>query len=252
MDPYLESATAFSGLHSLLVTYTVEQLQPQLLERGYYIAPNERIWIEEAHRDVLPDGAVLHWKSAPPTGGVSTLESDHSVKLQAFTSEHRQPYLEIFDKEHHRLVTGIEYISPTNKINSEGRRLYRKKQRELQRAGVNLVEIDLLRSGRNIARIPPALLAQLPPHDYLACLWRAHEPEAYDSYPIPLRSSLPRIRIPLEPRISEPVLDLQSVFTRAYDAGPYCVSINYAAAPAVRIAPEDAQWCAELLGRLPT
>jgi Protein of unknown function (DUF4058) len=41
------------------------------------------------------------------------------VKVRAFSSEHRQPYLEIFDKQHHRLITGIEFISPSNKSLSE-------------------------------------------------------------------------------------------------------------------------------------
>ena len=246
MDPWLEHPARFAGLHSQLVTYAVELLQPQLLDRGYFVAPNERVWIEESQLDILPDGAVLRWR--PETKApVAVAEADRSVKVRKFRSEYRQPYLEIFDNEGRKLITGIEFVSPTNKSKSEGRKLYRAKQRELQAAGVNLVEVDLLRRGRQIVLAQPGLTEGLEPWDYLVCFWRAYEDEDFELYPIPLRSRLPRIRIPLKAGDAEPTLDLQSVFDKAYDAGPYRVSIDYRQPPTPRLDPEDQVWAERVL-----
>jgi hypothetical protein len=46
-----------------------------------------------------------------------------------------------------RIVTVIEFLSPTNKVRGPGQDEYLKKQSELRQGGVNLVEIDLVRSG---------------------------------------------------------------------------------------------------------
>lgn len=248
MDPWLEHPSRFGGLHSLLVAYAVEQLQPQLIHRGYFIAPNERVWIEESRRDILPDGAVLHWKPDNSTKTpVTVADADKSVKVRKLKSEFRQPYLEIFDNEGRKLITGIEFVSPTNKSKSEGRKQYRAKQQELQAAGVNMVEVDLLRRGRPVILAPAALTESVKPWDYLVCLWRAHEDEDFDLYPIPLRSRLPRIRIPLKPKEPEAVLDLQLAFTKAYDAGPYRVSVDYRGKTIPPLGPDDHSWANEAL-----
>ncbi len=53
-------------------------------------------------------------------------------------------YVEIIDvKSGHRVVTAIELLSLANKRAGQGRRLYLKKRRDQQSAGVNTVEIDL-------------------------------------------------------------------------------------------------------------
>ena len=247
MDPWLEHPSRFAGLHSQLVNYTVELLQPQLLDLGYFVAPNERVWIEESQRDILPDGAILQWRpDAGPNAG-TVAPADPSVKVRKFQSEFRQPYLEIFDNDRRKLITGIEFVSPTNKSKTVGRRLYRTKQQELQAAGVNLVEIDLLRRGRPIILAQPALTESALPWDYLVCLWRAHEDEDFELYPVPLRSRLPRIHIPLKPNDSEPTLDLQAVFAKAYDAGPYRVSVDYSKPPVPPLFPDDQLWAGTLL-----
>lgn len=247
MDPWLEHPTRFAGLHSQLVTYAVELLQPLLLSRGYFVAPNERVWVEESKRDILLDGAVMQWRHETTPASISVVEADKSVKVRKFKSEYRQPFLEIFGNEGRKLVTGIEFVSPTNKSKSEGRRLYRAKQIELQAAGVNLIEIDLLRRGRSIVLAQPGLTESLHPWNYLVCLWRAHEDEDFELYPIQLRARLPRVKIPLKPGEDEPTLDLQAVLDKAYDAGPYRVSVNYRKPPVPSLPLEDREWAQQLL-----
>ena len=66
-----------------------------------------------------------------------------------------ESYVEIVDvKSGHRVVTAIEVLSPTNKRPAEGQRLYLKKRDDLKLAGVNTVEIDLLRGGERVLMVP--------------------------------------------------------------------------------------------------
>ncbi len=249
MDPWLESPDHFAGLHSQLVTYAVEQLQPQLLTRGYYVAPNERVWIEQSQRGILPDAAIVEHPPSVASQPTTVVDADRSVRVRRFKSDYRQPFLDIFDSQRHKLITSVEFISPTNKVKSLGRRLYRKKQREVQAAGVHLVEVDLLRHGRQVTLVPPDLAEQVKPWDYLICTWRSYEDEEFELYPVQLRERLPKIRIPLKPQDGEAGLNLQELLDRAYDAGPYRVSIDYSAAPAIGLTEADALWAEQLLAQ---
>jgi hypothetical protein len=63
-----------------------------------------------------------------------------------------------------------------------------------------------------------------------------------------LRDPLPCIWVPLEEDEDEIALDLQYVFDRTYDTGPYRRgAVDYAGpVPAPALAPDDAAWAAEL------
>ena len=59
---------------------------------------------------------------------------------------------------------------------------------------------------------------------------------------------LPQIAIPLLPGDPDVPLDLQAVFDRAYDVGPYGREIEYGKDRIVpRLKPEQAEWAADLL-----
>src|SRR5690606_17528426 len=100
------------------------------------------------------------------------IEIDEPVRVKNIQGEVRESYLEIFELSSHRLVTGLEFLSPANKRKSPGRKLYQKKQRELADANVNLVEIDLLRAGRHVLAVPEAIAEELQPWEYLVNLVR--------------------------------------------------------------------------------
>ena len=106
----------------------------------------------------------------------------------------------------HKLITLIEILSPSNKRPGPDRTAYISKQREVLDSDANLVEIDLLRSGRR--PLPTSLLemgvAQLSPRpDYLVLVspaWRRSGPMlGYIAYPFSLREWLPCIGVPLKP-----------------------------------------------------
>ena len=62
-----------------------------------------------------------------------------------------ETYLEIVEaRSGHRVITGIEFLSPSNKTPGPGQDLYLQKEKELREGRVSLVEIDLVRSGQRI------------------------------------------------------------------------------------------------------
>src|SRR3954462_16010555 len=58
MDPFVEAPGYFESIHSSLITYLREALQP-LLPEPYYTDSDDRTWIEASKRDVVPDVSVL-------------------------------------------------------------------------------------------------------------------------------------------------------------------------------------------------
>jgi hypothetical protein len=244
MDPWLENPSVWRGLHALLIGQSLEQLQPQLKPRGYYADIEERVWLEEG--PAYPDVTIIRRPAKAQTPSGAVLVADEPIMVQRFEEEVREGYVQIREQAGHRLVTSIEILSPVNKSRSRGRRLFRKKQRELQKAGINLVEVDLLRQGRNAMAVPSNLLETVKPWDYLICLWRPNRAD-FEVYPIELRARLPRVRIPLKATDPDATLDLQAVLDRAYDIGPYPEKLEYARPPLVPLREPDVEWADELL-----
>ena len=75
------------------------------------------------------------------------------------------------------------------------------------------------------------------------------DPETFFVYPIRLEDRLPSVAIPLLPGDSPVTIDLQSVFNRCYDAGPYAREIDYgvdALVPA--LGADQVAWATEIVG----
>ena len=144
-----------------------------------------------------------------------------------------------------RLVTAIEILSPSNKTRgADGRLTYIRKQRELLESKTHLVEIDLLRGGTFTTAVPrKRAVEEAGSFDYHVCIHRYDQLGKFSVYPIPLRLRLPKIAIPLSPGDAPVILDLQAVFDRCYDAGPYARLSPYVGrTPEPPLRPEDAEW----------
>lgn len=244
MDPYLESVEKWGGLHHLLITSTVAQLQPALNQRGYYADPGERVWLSESERTILPDVVLARGnRSVSRVAPGGTLVADEPVRVRR--EEFREPFIDIRDSATHRVIAGIEFISPSNKLSRDGRKLYRRKQRDTQKHGIHLVEIDLTRRGSPIVDLPIEIL-RAEKCDYLANLVR-HRRLDFEYYPIHLRDRLPKIRLPLRAGDEDAVLDLQQAFDDAYDTGPYAVRVDYSIVCDPPFGELDAEWANELL-----
>ncbi len=142
-----------------------------------------------------------------------------------------ETFVEIYcgPRSERRLVTSIELLSLTNKTPGEhGRDLYLRKQREILESKVHLVEIDLLRDGEHTTAVPlDRLRQQADEFEYHVSIHRFDNLEDYFVYSIRLDESLPEIAVPLLPGDAAVLLDLQAVFQRTYDAGPYRREIDY-------------------------
>lgn len=256
MDPYLEHPAFFPGIHDGLIFCLREALQPKLPE-PYYAEFNDRLWVEVSQRPIEPDVNILrrNEETGRETGGgvaVDALTGVQPVIVTVPHDEHREPYLEIFARieGQERIVTTIEVLSLSNKTRgSKGRKLYRRKQREVLAGETNLVEIDLLRGGEHTTAVPLAwAVRKAGAFDSHICIHRPDEFEDYVVYPIRLRDRLPEFAIPLLPGDGTVSVDLQALLDRSYDTGPYQRRLRYAeVTPEPPLRPEDAEWAAGLL-----
>jgi hypothetical protein len=117
---------------------------------------------------------------------------------------------------------------------------------DLKLAGVNSVEIDLLRGGEWVHMAPQALVPPLHRTAYQVCIWRSAQPDTVAVYRVPLRERLPVISIPLRPQDREVLLPLQVVLDQCYRNGAYD-DIDYRAEPDPPLSADDAAWTDKLL-----
>jgi hypothetical protein len=261
MDPFLERPDVFSGLHDGLITYLREALQP-ILPSPYYADMGRRAWIEVSERYIGPDVNLLHRQNRGAglkggDGGVATASrtATRPLVIHVPHDERREPFVEIYAGRgrDRRLVTSIEILSPSNKKpGEEGRDLYLRKQRELLNCKVHLVEIDLLRGGEHTTAVPhDRLVAKAGPWDYHVCVHPFDDWEDYIVYAIQLAEPLPVVSVPLLPGDGAVAVDLQAVFTRSYDTGPYAREIDYLRdRPVPPLAPKQARWARQCLAKL--
>lgn len=179
-----------------------------------------------------------------------------AVVVKVAHDEFREPFVEIYVRgdEGKRLVASIELLSISNKTAvGHGRDLYRRKQKEILGSQVHLVEIDLLRTGEHTTAVPLQSIADAcGPFDYHASVHDFDDLETFFVYPIRLEDRLPPIAIPLLPGDSAVTVDLQTVFERCYDAGPYAREIRYGEDVMIpELTGEQTAWAARLLGLAP-
>jgi hypothetical protein len=254
MDPYLEAR--WSDVHAKLIGFIGEAIQP-LLPRNLRARAEERLLLEAdgdeepASQSYRSDVAVIettilpHPPEASILGTVATVEPI-IIRRQAGPEVDR--WVQIVDvSSGNRVITAIEILSPWNKAAGRLNRQYLRKLEDYARAGVSVVEIDLLRyptRGRMAvteADIPPE--RRTP---YVACIRLGWEPETWRAYPMSLRKPIPPFPIPLRSTEAPIFLDLQPIVDRVYLAGGHD-DIDYDQPPEPQLSEPDASWAIELL-----
>jgi hypothetical protein len=139
-----------------------------------------------------------------------------------------------------RLVSVVEFISPTNKL-GEGLEQYRQKRNELLEGGVNLVEVDLVRRGDWRALLRPHVCPIEGVSTYRATV-RLPPGRAAFLYPAPLRSPLPDVPVPLRAGDERVVLPLRRLIAQAYANGRYGLTLDYRAECDPPLDAADAEW----------
>lgn len=243
MDPYLEKY--WRDVHASLCVYARDALQPQI-QPALFATIDERLVVEaeeRPNRSVYPDVTITAQGPWPMSGGVATVGVAEPLILE--DEPRTEGFIHIIEPEGGRLVTVIEFLSPTNKLPGDGQDEYLQKRREYRDAGINLVEVDLLRRGARIF-LPRR---ELPPEyrtTYQACVRRAVRGRK-EIYAAPLRRALPAIAIPLRKGDADAHLDLQAIIEQTYRNGAYGRRIDYTKPPDPPLDGTDAAWAEELL-----
>jgi hypothetical protein len=248
MDPYLEEH--WRDVHHRFLTYACDELQDRLPD-DLRARLEERVFVEPEFgggRGIYPDIRIVEH---PIRDGGTALASDVAIAEPLIIFAESEPategFIEIIDVgSGNRVVTVIELLSDSNKQPGEGQDLYRKKQRECLQGGANLVEIDLLRSGKRVLAVPPALIPPSHRTTYQICVTRGSRPRKYEVYRAPLAEPLPVIRVPLRSEDADVPLNLQALIDRCYHHGRYD-DIDYRAALVPPLEPAEAAWANELL-----
>lgn len=247
MDPYLERF--WNDVHGKFVPYIADELNV-LLPSRFRAAMQERVLIADVERETVgpryPDVALLEWPDAEEGGVATAVHSQHALLrsphvLQYDVDPIKQYSIEILDsKSGEAVVTAIEVLSPENKRPGDGMIQFRRKQEEYRAAGVNRVEIDLLRAGKRLFDFPAGALAPALHKPYYVTVYRGTRPGEVEIYAIDLRDPLPTINVPLRGEHPDVRLALQPLMARVYRNGRF--RIDYDAACEPPLEGDEAEW----------
>jgi len=248
MNPFMERT--WPDVHLRLIGYILDSLGSEL--------PDDLQAKGELRVDVLgggngsyrPDVAILsedRWKHGlppvwTPDPAAQALIVTEPELLEVEEVKHR--WVEILSDQG-QLITVIEVISPVNKTRQ--REAYAAKRNDYLSAGVNVVEIDLLRQGRLTVNIEGTGHAQHGKGEgYAVCVTRAAFPARREFYACPLRQRLPVIRVPL--RLTDPdvPLDIQALVNRCHETGRYW-KLDYQSPLSPPLSAEDQAWAQDCL-----
>jgi hypothetical protein len=218
MDPYLERH--WRDVQHSLCTYASDALQPQVIP-ALVARIDERITVDPERAN----GAVNSPRGEQPAQG----------------------FVQILDRSReYAWVTVIEFLSLSDKLPREGQERYRRHLQELVGAGVNLVEIDLLRDGESLLQVQAGNTPPKKGTAYAVSTLRSWLPHKIEHYPIPLSERLPSIRIPLREQDKDATLNLQALIDLTYHNGAYDF-IDYGKPPVPPLEAEAAAWADEVL-----
>jgi len=237
MDPYLEGElwqefheTLAGSIRALLMPLLTPTYVALLTKRYVLDVPPGAIYPNILHRVPVGGGAPVAVAEGAP--GVTAPSAELPTYVEA-----PQLSIEIRDVAHRRLVDVIEIISPANTF-GDGAREYLDRRRELLRANVHLLEIDLVRQG---ARIP--LAGATPPAAYYVYLSRTQRRPFTQLWAMALPDTLPTVPVPLLPPDPDVPLDLQAAVDACFALVGYERLIDYTQTPPPPVLPpEDLAW----------
>ena len=247
MDPWLEGHV-WPDVHHDLATRIKEQLVPQVIPK--YLVRIETYTVEDTHPDedvgiLYPDVEILRRGvdivSEPAVDYGLTTPATMTIPI-ARPIEVHIPVVEIIDREKQKLITAIELISPVNK-RKPGLEDYRKKRTALNRNGVHLLEIDLLRRGERPFNYPTfPRWAQ-----YFVLLTRGGQ-SRMEVWAMTVRDKLPVVPVPLKSPDPDVRLDIGAAFQEVYERSRYDLSVRYGAEPPPpALSEDDREWLKGLL-----
>jgi hypothetical protein len=250
MNPFFEQQ--WRDAHTRLITYLNDALQERLPPDLIIRAEEEVVTIgaDEKSKTYRPDVQIREpWtlEESGATAAATELPPATPVTeaIRVFLDEETERWLEIRDVNG-RLITALELLSPSNKLESEERERYFRKRRSFLSRRVNLVEIDLVRQGVTIFPWRIGDVLHQGSACYGVCVFRVTRPAEREVYPIRLRERLPSIRVPLRPSDADVTADLQPLIDQCHDRGRYHL-LNYRLELRPPLSPEEAVWVDQVL-----
>lgn len=260
MDPYLEDPTIWPDFHNSLASHIRDALNGNLPE-PYYAQLEVRsevgLFDEEQRHVIIPDIGVREIESRR-NGGVAVAEPRAELSSSVEILLEDEPVelcsVDVHDARTHQLVTLIEILSPSNKRAGTDRDNFLRKRVEILQSDASLVEIDLLRKGIRLWTNPEVtrkLGALTPSPDYLVLVnraWTRGLDFRLQAFPIALTDTLPVVPVPLRKDEVEVRLDLQFIFQKVYDSGPYRRgAVDYSAEPRPALESAMQHWATKLI-----
>ena len=233
MNPFVESPQFWAGFHNSLANVVMGSLNQRIMP-DYYAQTMLAVTYDviEINTGLLDSSHVLHpdisiWESSllveTPAQSTLTITPPSAESVIPYEVELHYFSVEIRYVETDELITVIEILTPVSKrTGHEAHEDYLRKRRDLVRAGVNLLEIDLLRAGTR-----PPLMKPVPRAPYYVTLSRRNRRPRVEVWPIQLADRLPVLPVPLVEPDSDVPLDLGLLVQTIYNNGPYAAAINY-------------------------
>lgn len=200
------------------------------------------IWGDFHHAFACALSAKLN--ASLPKGSYSRI----NFRLNADESKHQ--YVEVREsKAEHELITFIDFATPRNKVAGPERRAYLRNRTRLLKSGASFVELDFLRAGQPLnerddddddrTTVPEyAIVIRSPEKRMRMCR----------TFTVDMRLPLPSIRVPLREGMDGIDMDLQAVFSKVYDSGPYDRgAVDYDQPPEPPLPPQLVTWAEERL-----
>lgn len=247
MDPWLEDPDVWGGFHAGMI-YSIHAELNRHLPPGYVARIDQYVWVQEertgrAVRRIRPD---IYTEPGTRTGGTIAATAGVTTptwkgKLRKATRRRHTRVLISTARSSH-VIGAIEILSPSNKTSGDDYEAYQTKRREYL-GSVNLIEIDLLRTGGRMDLGTP-----LPrPSDYVILSCLAAEYPAVDIWAFNVRDCLPVIPVTVNTNDSPTPLDLKRCFDQVYQDGSFGSLVDYSLPPIVPLRDGDADWAADLL-----
>ena len=244
MDPYLEQ-NDWVSVHAAFSVHLAQYLSPLSRPKYFVRVGRKNVLMTERVKKAKPrrsrkDVSVYAGPDPPAPRPAASAVLTPPLKPSMAVLEVVPKYrLKIRDVKTRSVVTAIGVLSMSNKSGSS-RKKYLAKREGVLAGETHLKEIDLPRAGR---RVP--MSDHWPDEPYFVILSRSNQRRLAGVWPIPIRSPLPVVPVPLLPGDPDVPLDLQAVFTSLYDTFNYDLEIDYKEPLDGPLSPDDRQWADE-------
>ena len=245
MDPYLERH--WLDVHGALIQAARNMLNNRLPD-DLIARSEERLAVdasdlEDAH-SIRPDVTVF--SPGLPMGEEGAVASVAPFTLVVDLEPLKERFIKIIRPDDERLITVIEFISPTNKL-GKGLEQYKQKREELVESGVHVVEVDLVRRGDWRELLSPQKCPRAAVATCRTTIRPGGDLQTAHLYPMPLNQPLAAFPVPLRPRDPQVMLELQPLIEQAYVSGRYGRTIDYRKPCDPPLEGEEAGWADHLL-----